>query len=247
MTEDQTRFVENILTDVAFYRQWLSQQTRLNSKAYQTSDIANIIDYKKDKCGNYWILVEGTRSPAKRLDTHFRVEFVKAMGNARPHNPKAKSHQGNLPFDICEIPDVSSTCLEDKKKLTQTLLEAKDIKARKNSPNIKEIQYYYEGSLTEHKLLTRKRNRTARNQCLKNSRGICYVCGFNFSKTYGEIGKGFLEVHHKNPVHTHTCEYTITDHDLCALCPNCHSMIHRTKQAMDVEELRKIVLQHKTN
>ena len=96
MTEYQTRFVENILTNVAFYRQWLSQQTRLNSKAYQTSDIANIIDYKKDKCGNYWILVEGTRSPAKRLDTHFRVEFVKAMGNARPHNPKAKSHQGNL-------------------------------------------------------------------------------------------------------------------------------------------------------
>lgn len=246
MTEEQMSFVEKILTDKDFYSQWLAQQTRLNSKAYQTTDIANIIGHTKDEEGNYWILVEGRRSPAKRLDTHFRVKFVKSMGNARPNNPKAKSHQGNLPFEICEIPNVAKTCLKDKKVLAQTLLEAKDIKAQENNINVNEIQYYHEGSLTDYNLLRHNRNRAVRDRCLKNSGGICYVCGFDFFKTYGKIGKGFLEVHHKNPIHNYTDSHVITVHDLCALCPNCHSMIHRTKQAMDVEELKDIVQRNKT-
>ena len=192
MTADQTYFVENVLTNEVFYAQWLGQQTRLNSKAYQKSDIENIIDYKKDENGNYWILVEGKRSPEKRLDTHFRVKFVKSMGNARPNNPKAKSHQGELPFTISEMKDVQEGCLQNETFLQQTL------SSNKIQQHLKNIRYYYEGGLQEHTLLKQSRNRTVRDQCIINSGGVCYVCGFDFSKTYGEMGKGFLEVHWKN-------------------------------------------------
>ena len=98
-----------------------------------------------------------------------------------------------------------------------------------------------EGRMTEAKLLRRQRNRQARQQCLEASGYKCYICGFDFEKTYGEIGKGFLEVHHKRPISTYDEEHEIPQSELVALCSNCHSMVHRRKEAMDVDELKNIV------
>ena len=103
-----------------------------------------------------------------------------------------------------------------------------------------------EGRMTEAKLLRRQRNRQARQQCLEASGYKCYICGFDFEKTYGEIGKGFLEVHHKRPISTYDEEHEIPQSELVALCSNCHSMVHRRKEAMDVDELKNIV-QNKQN
>ena len=95
-----------------------------------------------------------------------------------------------------------------------------------------------EGRLTEAKILRRQRNRVARQKCLEDSGYTCYVCGFNFEKAYGEIGKNFLEVHHTKPLATYDDEHPIPQSELCALCSNCHSMVHRKKEVMDVEELK---------
>ena len=103
-----------------------------------------------------------------------------------------------------------------------------------------------EGRMTEAKVLRRQRNRQARQQCLKASGYKCYVCGFDFEKTYGEIGNGFLEVHHKRPISTYDEEHEIPQSELVALCSNCHSMVHRRKEAFDVDELKSI-LQNKQN
>ena len=103
-----------------------------------------------------------------------------------------------------------------------------------------------EGRMTEAKLLRRQRNRQARQQCLEASGYKCYICGFDFEKTYGEIGKGFLEVHHKRPISTYDEEHEIPQSELVPLCSNCHSMVHRRKEAMDVDELKNIV-QNKQN
>ena len=103
-----------------------------------------------------------------------------------------------------------------------------------------------EGRMTEAKLLRRQRNRQARQQCLEASGYKCYICGFDFEKTYGEIGKGFLEVHHKRPISTYDEEHEIPQSELVALCSNCHSIVHRRKEAMDVDELKNIV-QNKQN
>lgn len=104
-----------------------------------------------------------------------------------------------------------------------------------------------EGRLTETKVLRRQRNRQARQQCLEASGYKCYVCGFDFGKIYGEIGEKFLEVHHTKPLATYDDEHSIPQSELCALCSNCHSMVHRTKEVMDVEELKRIVEQQKNS
>jgi 5-methylcytosine-specific restriction protein A len=54
----------------------------------------------------------------------------------------------------------------------------------------------------------------------------CEACGFDFSKTYGERGLNFIEVHHVNPLHF-TGEVTSKTQDLVGLCSNCHRMVHR--------------------
>lgn len=68
----------------------------------------------------------------------------------------------------------------------------------------------------------------------------CAVCGFDYEKKYGELGKGFIEVHHKRPLFVDGNEKEINlKEDLVCLCSNCHRMIHRNRnKVMTVEELR---------
>ena len=53
----------------------------------------------------------------------------------------------------------------------------------------------------------------------------CAVCGFDFEKIYGQLGKNFIEVHHMVPVSEKEQENNVNN--LRPLCPNCHRMIHR--------------------
>lgn len=131
----------------------------------------------------------------------------------------------NVDLDAISNPDVSSTPQLDEEEEEKQRLE---------------------GRMTESKVLRRQRNRQARQQCLEASGYKCYICGFDFEKTYGEIGKGFLEVHHKRPISTYEEEHEIPQSELVALCSNCHSMVHRRKEAMDVDELKNLV-QNKQN
>lgn len=67
----------------------------------------------------------------------------------------------------------------------------------------------------------------------------CEVCGFDFSKRYPKRGNGYIEVHHRRPLHT-TGIVTTRLSDLALLCANCHRMIHRGNW-IAVEELILIV------
>ena len=107
-----------------------------------------------------------------------------------------------------------------------------------------EEKHRLEGRMTEAKVMRRQRNQQARQQCLEASGYKCYICGFNFEEAYGEIGKGFLEVHHIKPLATYDDEHPIPQSELCALCSNCHSMVHRKKEVLDVEELKRSFLSH---
>lgn len=62
----------------------------------------------------------------------------------------------------------------------------------------------------------------------------CEVCSFDFEMTYGTRGHGYIEVHHKNPLHV-TGEVVTQLDDLALLCANCHRMIHRGSWVMPGE------------
>ena len=68
----------------------------------------------------------------------------------------------------------------------------------------------------------------------------CEACGFDFRKTYGDRGQGFIECHHVEPLHE-TGQTSNTIHDLALLCSNCHRMIHRKPPWPTPSQLRDLI------
>ena len=90
-----------------------------------------------------------------------------------------------------------------------------------------------------------ERNPKLRQQALDIHGYSCSICGFNFLERYGEIGRGFIHVHHVNPLSQTGEQIVDPKTDLVPVCPNCHSMIHRDKNhILTIEELKLIFLFH---
>ncbi|MBA3662679.1 MAG: HNH endonuclease [Bacteroidetes bacterium] len=71
----------------------------------------------------------------------------------------------------------------------------------------------------------------------------CQVCNFNFKNFYGEIGEGFIHIHHLKPISQFGKDSKINPkEDLAALCANCHSMVHRYKnKVISIQELKEFM------
>ena len=89
----------------------------------------------------------------------------------------------------------------------------------------------------EGRILTRMHRARERNGklvalkkavALKSYGGLkCEACSFDFQKTYGPRGAGFMEAHHLKPVSTlRPGDKTRLD-DLALLCSNCHRIFMR--------------------
>lgn len=70
----------------------------------------------------------------------------------------------------------------------------------------------------------------------------CRCCGFDFEKTYGELGSQYIEAHHVSPVSNHFEEDRALDleKDFVVLCANCHRMIHRMGPPWGLEQIDKL-------
>ncbi|MEX0712093.1 MAG: HNH endonuclease [Pirellulales bacterium] len=55
----------------------------------------------------------------------------------------------------------------------------------------------------------------------------CEACGFDFAAVYGELGAGFAECHHTQPLAQAAGERRTALTDLAVVCANCHRMLHR--------------------
>jgi 5-methylcytosine-specific restriction enzyme A len=87
-----------------------------------------------------------------------------------------------------------------------------------------------------------ERSRVNRQACLNFHGYSCKICGFNFKKHYGDIGKNFIHVHHIKPVSEIDVGYLVNPiTDLIPVCPNCHSIIHLTIPPRSISEMKKII------
>ena len=110
-----------------------------------------------------------------------------------------------------------------------TGLEKSDDTDFKNDGNISiKKQKYYERKI-ENRLI-----------CLNTKGYNCYVCGFNFNKKFGELGKEFIHVHHVLPASKINSDFNPLE-DLIPVCPNCHSMLHKEDPPIDPDLLRSII------
>ncbi len=54
----------------------------------------------------------------------------------------------------------------------------------------------------------------------------CVVCGFSFEIFYGDVGKGFIHIHHIERLADKGRRLINPKVDLIPVCPNCHAMLH---------------------
>ncbi len=102
---------------------------------------------------------------------------------------------------------------------------------------------YYTTRYERNPLLREEAIALRKEQC--EGRLTCCVCGFDFLDAYGEIGKDFIKVHHLVPLSSYGEEVVVTpETDLVCLCSNCHSMVHRKKNAVIPPEQLKHLIQH---
>lgn len=98
---------------------------------------------------------------------------------------------------------------------------------------------YREGATTVIRVNAYERNPQARQRCLKRYGFACRVCEMSFNQQYGEIGDGFIHVHHLRPLSTIGEDYAVDPiEDLCPICPNCHAMLHSQNPPLSIDDLK---------
>lgn len=101
---------------------------------------------------------------------------------------------------------------------------------------------FLEGGAMEVRLTRYERNPAARRACIDHWGLCCTVCTFNFEAAYGQLGAGYIHVHHLVPLAEIGEQYEVDAvNDLRPVCPNCHAMLHRQETALTIEKLRSIV------
>lgn len=112
---------------------------------------------------------------------------------------------------------------------------------------IPDKKIYKEGKLKLEVHIKRERNPKVIKEAKKlfinkNKRLYCELCGFDFEKVYGELGKNFIEGHHIKPI-SDMDEGGVTNvKDIKMLCSNCHRMVHRgIERGIDLDEIKSIM------
>lgn len=100
---------------------------------------------------------------------------------------------------------------------------------------------YAEGATKQITVNAFERDPNARRKCIEHCGTRCCICDFDFGETFGDLGNGFIHIHHLIPLSEIGNEYrTDPIEDLRPVCPNCHAMLHRLRPALSIDELKAI-------
>jgi 5-methylcytosine-specific restriction protein A len=100
----------------------------------------------------------------------------------------------------------------------------------------------FEGTVRRISINAYERNPEARRKCIEHYGAICSICQFDFKETYGEVGEGFIHVHHLKQISEIGETYKVDPiKDLRPVCPNCHAMIHKKQPPYMIEEIKRLL------
>jgi predicted HNH restriction endonuclease len=87
---------------------------------------------------------------------------------------------------------------------------------------------YIEGGDKEISLEVTKRDPQLKADAIRRYGSACQVCRMDFGETYGDVGEGYIEIHHLKPMASKKSSESLTSiEDVRVVCANCHRMLHR--------------------
>ena len=91
-----------------------------------------------------------------------------------------------------------------------------------------------------------ERSKINRDICIKHHGWSCKVCSVNLQDIYGHRAKDFIHVHHIEKLADSGSKIIDPINDLIPVCPNCHCVIHITKEPALPEEIVKLIKQNRS-
>lgn len=108
--------------------------------------------------------------------------------------------------------------------------------------DLNSYEHLYEGAKKQICVNSYERNNIARERCIKYYGTQCVICGFDFEKMYGEVGRNVIHVHHLKPLYEIGETYSVDPiKDLRPVCPNCHVIIHQKNPACSIDEVMAMI------
>lgn len=189
--------------------------------------LSSPIDKKGSKNGKPVMLTQKDLIKNLSLEENDKVHFSITQNGKVFHHVKTIKENGQIYFN-----NINENKIND---LADKGLNAEEIL-------FEESENLFEGAKKLVIINAYERNPKARSLCLKHWGTKCSVCEIVFEKVYGELGKGFIHVHHLIPVSQIGKSYQIDPiSDLRPVCPNCHAMIHLKNPPMTIEEIKKVI------
>lgn len=103
-------------------------------------------------------------------------------------------------------------------------------------------QPFNEGNVKRVEVNRYERDPAARKACISIHGTKCCICEFDFEAVYGEIGRGFIHVHHLRPLSECGPGYIVDPReDLRPICPNCHAVVHLGGGCRSIDEVRALL------
>ncbi len=196
---------------------------------------------------NYAQYLDELRGPGS---VHHKLEDLRT---ANPKHPGATKRGGALTLRVAEAfaadPDkmhAMANELRSTGRLGRSDSDAVDDVEEAEPTSTADFVTAAEGKVVRRLVSVRERNPKLRADKIAQSRATrgtiaCEVCSFDFEKTYGKLGEGYVHAHHLVPLHF-SGEVESTVDDLVLVCANCHYMIHRARpQWLTPLELRNVI------
>ena len=217
------------------YSSFKHRGTTIPRKIYPFFKIENLGPGKKLR-----ITLNFERNP---LQAHFirethELQRIRLFWDSKFSEMLRKRFKGYQNFEKEDFPDLFFERVNDD---TYNISIISDENALEDCGREDVYESLAEGKKTKVYSTKYERNPRNREGAVRVHGMKCLICGFDFEENYGNVGRGFIEVHHKKPISSFEGELIIDPvQDMVCLCSNCHRMIHRKKgRTLSIDELRE--------
>jgi 5-methylcytosine-specific restriction endonuclease McrA len=114
-------------------------------------------------------------------------------------------------------------------------------RARRRRRAVRINMTFREGGRVLYTLSRAERNPALRRACIERYGLKCSVCNFDFEGIFGVVGRGYIQIHHLDPLAATSRVREVRVDRLVPVCANCHVMLHQRTPPYTPEELKAMM------